>query len=375
MIALWLAFTVAYFVFFYVFQDAQEIADASLSGYLEVVLLGVPMVVLLGAIMWLHESDVPDEIRSRIVGWTVGVAILFVVAMYTALFVIETTFDPGEQWLILLLSLGFGASAGSVMGIMAIRSEQRTRERNRSIRWARRKERQRSQLEHLNQYLRHEVLNEANKISGYATLLGQRLDSTDQNAEYLRVIRESGDEIAEFIESIRTILDAANHDPELVSIDLMNLLEREVERIDQTYSEVTVAVAGPGSVNVVAGELVDRVFRNLIENAIEHTDGEVSMMISVEETDEWVTVKLRDDGSGIPQEKRKRLFEPPNSGDHGYGLFLMRNLVEVYGGRLELGETGTEGTEFVVHLLADVSPDTSPSMTEVEDARLLEPEP
>jgi len=55
--------------------------------------------------------------------------------------------------------------------------------------------------------------------------------------------------------------------------------------------------------------------------------------------DEWATVRIRDDGDGIPSATRETLFEPPESGDHGYGPFLTNHLVQVYGGRLALGET------------------------------------
>jgi signal transduction histidine kinase len=350
MALLWGGFTVAYLAFFYLFQDASEIAEAGLDGYLEVILLAIPSVVLLAGVVWLGETGVDRELRARVVGWTVGIALLFTVAMYTALFVIETRFDPGEQWLILLLSSGFGGSAGTAMGILAVRSKQRERERDRSLVVASRVERERRKLEHLNQYLRHEVLNEANKITGYAQLVSDRTDD-DVTADYAGIVRRSSDEIAVFIESIRTILDSDEHSPELVPVDVMETLHREATEIERTYPETTVAVEGPASARILAGDLLDRVFRNLIENAIEHNRRGVTVGVSVESGDEWTRVRLRDDGTGIDDGERTNLFDPPESGDHGYGLFLTRNLVEVYGGRIELGETGPDGTEIMVRLL------------------------
>lgn len=362
MTGLWVVYTCSYFGFFYVFQDAAEIADADLDGYLEVILLGVPVVVLLGAIVWLSESDAAERIRFRIVGWTTGMASVFLATMYTTLFVIEPRFDLGERWLVLLMSLGIGASAGSVTGISEIRSKMRERERDRTRELAMHKERQRSQLEHLNQYLRHEVLNEANKINGYATLVTQRVDD-DRSADHLETIRRSSSEIADFIGSIREILAATDHDPELEPTDIVPVLEREAELIDAEYRSVAVDVDAPESASVLCGGLVRRIFRNLIENAIEHNDGVVSIGIDVTCGERWVTVRVRDDGSGIPGERRDDLFRPPTGGDHGYGLFLMRNLAEVYGGRLDLERTGPEGTEFAVRLRAESTRDGQRSPT------------
>jgi signal transduction histidine kinase len=236
------------------------------------------------------------------------------------------------------------------MGILAVRSKQRERERDRSLVVASRVERERRKLEHLNQYLRHEVLNEANKITGYAQLVSDRTDD-DVTADYAGIVRRSSDEIAVFIESIRTILDSDEHSPELVPVDVMETLQREATEIERTYPETTVAVEGPASARILAGDLLDRVFRNLIENAIEHNRRGVTVGVSVESGDEWTRVRLRDDGTGIDDGERTNLFDPPESGDHGYGLFLTRNLVEVYGGRIELGETGPDGTEIMVRLL------------------------
>lgn len=344
------AFTLAYLVFFYVFQDAREIADSNLDGYLEVLLLAVPIVVLLAATLWLSESDTEADLRLPVVGWTVGGALLFAIAMNTALFVIEPAFDRGEQWLILLLSTGFGASAGSVTGVMGLVSKQRERERNRKNELARRRKREREQLEYLNQYLRHEVLNEVTKINGYAGLLEDRFDVGGEDAGYLDIIRHSSDDIAVFIESIREILDATDHDPQLEPVDVVATVETELGWLRRSNRDATLERRGDEEAHALAGGLLDRVVVNLIENAIEHNSGHVSVSIEVAAGDQWTTLAVRDDGDGIPAAKRARLFEPPKSGDHGYGLFLTHNIVELYGGQLTVAETGPEGTTFLVQL-------------------------
>lgn len=354
-----LGFTISYLGFFYAFRDASEIADASVDGYLEVVLLGIPPIVLFSSVMWLRESAISRDLHSRVPKWAVGMGVLFAVVVSTVLFVIESAFDSGERWLILLMSLGFGATSGTIMGILEIRAMQYERDRNQSRRKARRRERERKQLEYLNHYLRHEVLNEANKITGYATYLQEQADADGTNGDYLSIIRRSGEEIAEFIQSIRTILETADHQPELEPVDVVSVLETEVERVRRRHSSVTVSVRAPDSAHVLGGDLLNRIFSNLLENAIDHNDQEVTITVAVESGDDRVTVRLRDDGSGIPDERRDGLFDPPESGDHGYGLFLANNLVEVYGGQLELDRTGADGTAFVAQFRASSMPTRS----------------
>jgi signal transduction histidine kinase len=360
MTLLWVGFSLAYLGFFYVFRDAREIADASLDGYLEVILLGVPTIVVLAGTVWLRESGVDDDLQPRLIGWTLGMAALFVAAIHATMFVVEPNLDVGEEWLILFMSTGFGASAGTVTGAMDLTSKQRARLRDRSLRVARHKERQRSQLEQLNQYLRHEVLNEATKIVGYADLLEDRVGG-EECAGHLQTIRHSGEEIAVFVDSIRTILDATDHAPELTPVDLRALVESEATAVRRANPTVGIRVSGSESARVLGGDLLNRVFRNLMENAIEHNGADVTVDVDVVEDGEWVRTHVRDDGTGIPPDRREGLFDPPESGNHGFGLYLTRNLVEVYGGRLTLAETGPAGTEFVVRLPAAETEPPSPS--------------
>jgi signal transduction histidine kinase len=344
------AFTIVYIVFFYVFQDASEIADSNLDGYLEVLLLALPIVVLLAVTMWLWDSDTETDLRPPIVGWTVGSALIFAIAIHTALFVIEPRFDRGEQWLILLLSTGFGASAGSVTGVMGIISKQRERDRNRNQKLAQRRKREREQLEYLNQYLRHEVLNEVTKISGYANLLDTRSDLDDDDTGYLNIIQHSSEDIAVFIESIREILDTTDHDPRLEPVDVTAVVDTELTWLRRSGHQATFDLIGDEEAYVLAGDLLDRVIVNLVENALEHNPGRVSVSVRIDTTDQWTTIRIRDDGTGISDRKRATLFKPPKSGDHGYGLFLIQNIVELYGGQLVLEETDSSGTTFLVQL-------------------------
>lgn len=158
-----------------------------------------------------------------------------------------------------------------------------------------------------------------------------------------------------FIRSIREILDASDHDPDLAAIDVMELLHEVEERTLRLHPTATIRVSGPGSAYILAGDLIDRAFQNLVDHAVQHNNGPVTIEIAVEGTDDIVIVKIADDGSGLENLQYDGIFEPPESGDHGYGRFLANNLAEVYGGRLRLERTGPDGTVFVLQF-SEVSP-------------------
>ncbi len=83
--------------------------------------------------------------------------------------------------------------------------------------------------------------------------------------------------------------------------------------------------------------------------------------MTVDEQPETVTVTVADDGPGIPDKERERLFERKST-NHGLGLYLSRILANRYGGTVDLADTGPDGSVFVVALpRASVADDTTAS--------------
>jgi len=115
----------------------------------------------------------------------------------------------------------------------------------------------------------------------------------------------------------------------------------------------------PGTCRVEAdGVDIARILHNLASNAMhaiqERGNGDGKVSISARIHEDWIEVRVRDDGPGLPQEVRERLFEPWSTtrsqyGGSGLGLHLSRLLAEANGGRLELADT-RKGCCFVLHL-------------------------
>jgi signal transduction histidine kinase len=256
--------------------------------------------------------------------------------------------DFEDQLLQLILSGGFGLSAGLVMGVLEIQAIQQELARTRSDIAARQREEERQRLELLNQYLRHEILNKVQIIETNADLLRRRVDDSFAERERLDTIVRRTSDLGRFVQSIRSILQASDHEPSLEPVDVLAVVDREATKLGRSFDDVTVDVRAPEKVMAMADDLLSTVVSNLLENAAEH--GADRITVTVEQGEETVTLRVTDDGPGVPVERRDSLFDPPESGDHGYGLFLTKNLVELYGGRLELTDGGPPGTTFEVTL-------------------------
>jgi signal transduction histidine kinase len=129
-----------------------------------------------------------------------------------------------------------------------------------------------------------------------------------------------------------------------VARDIAPLALAKDHNLSAATADATVRVAG----NATLARLV---FRNLIENAIQHTPPGTS--ISVSARDER-TVVIEDDGPGIPEAHRAMIFErfrrgPTAAGSGaGLGLAIARGVMERGGGRLLLDSSAARGARFLV---------------------------
>jgi PAS domain S-box-containing protein len=149
-------------------------------------------------------------------------------------------------------------------------------------------------------------------------------------------------------------------------IDVATAVARGVEiarpLIASKGHELTVSV--PVGALFVDGDVVRlaQVIGNLLHNAAKYTDpgGHIEVAGAIDGAD--VTIRVRDDGQGIPADRLPAMFElfvqgeqPPDrsQGGLGVGLALVRSLVQLHGGRIDARSGGPGcGSEFVIRLPA-----------------------
>ena len=103
----------------------------------------------------------------------------------------------------------------------------------------------------------------------------------------------------------------------------------------------------------------DKIIYNLLSNAAKYTEqGEVSLDVHTSRNYDYIYIKVRDTGSGIPKDKMKHLFERFYDGEYrrhktfgtGLGLALTRDLVYLHNGTIECESEEGQGTTFTLSL-------------------------
>ena len=148
--------------------------------------------------------------------------------------------------------------------------------------------------------------------------------------------------------------------PALTRVNLSRIVEDVIdsERLAAGDYPLSFAEDIPATMTLRAdGEQLYRVIFNLVRNARQAimatgAPGEIGLHADEDELVWRLTV--RDTGPGMPQKAREHLFQPfqggVRKGGAGLGLVIAADLIRGHGGRLELRDTGAQGTTFVIQL-------------------------
>ena len=193
---------------------------------------------------------------------------------------------------------------------------------------------------------RVEILNALTAIRGFGTAR----DGDDKEAA--AVIADRIDDIEAAVQEVSYLTKhAGDGDAVGVPVDLEPCLAESLATIEDRHPSVSVRRDGETDLQVYANERFQQVFTQLLENAVVHGDTE-EPELRVEATRDRVRVTVGDDGPGLPESQRRLLetgdieeFDDPQM---GYGLNVVRLLVESYGGTLETSREDGETAVTVV---------------------------
>jgi len=216
--------------------------------------------------------------------------------------------------------------------------------------------RREQELEMLNRIVRHDMRNDLSVLLGWAEMLGEHVD--DEGQDYLEKVLDSGEHVVELTKIARDYAETvvANEALTVEPTSLSGALETELSLREESFPDAEFVVCDSlPEVDVTANNLLPSVFRNLLNNAVQHNDKDVPVVeISCESRDEDVEVRIADNGPGIPDEHKEVIFGKGEKGldspGAGIGLYLVHTLVTQYGGDVWVEDNDPTGSVFVVQL-------------------------
>ncbi len=253
---------------------------------------------------------------------------------------------------------------GEVIGMMAVQSyleDVRYSDREKWIveyvseqiamvikeRWAEERE------EFLHSLLRHDVGNKVNACQGFLQLLNEKDLPRDQE-ELLQKAYRNLSAASKIIEKVRTLNMVGEE--EIRDMDLTPIMRELYKEHSPVASEdgmtIELEVSNTCS-KVQGGPLLKELFSNLISNSIEHSGGDRTRVTNAEHEDH-VVYSVEDNGGGIPDDIKDTLFKRRvkggKSAGSGFGLFLVQEIIERYGGKVKIGKSKLGGVRCDVYL-------------------------
>ena len=203
----------------------------------------------------------------------------------------------------------------------------------------------------------HEVRNPLNAAKLQLELLERRLRRGGIDSKILEPCELAQKEIARLTDLLNDFLSFARP-PDLhaesheVTTIVRQVVELERATARQRGAHLDLVVAPPQLQSFVDAAKLHQLLLNLVRNALEAVapGGHVTVELLAEETE--LRFVIQDDGPGIPQDVRNRIYEPffsTKEGGTGLGMSIVHSLVAQQGGWIEL-DTSPRGTRFTVHI-------------------------
>jgi len=220
----------------------------------------------------------------------------------------------------------------------------------------------RAELGEITAMFAHEIRNPINNISTGIQLLASRMTEGDPNQEVINKIQGDCNRLDHLMESVLAFSRPMEHrfEPVDIGILLIRLMDRYRPRMTRLNIVPFIQVEEKCPKGMGDARALERVFINLINNAIDAMNkdgGTLAIRVSVSNAvtnHPQIEVAVSDNGPGIPDEIREKLFEPfvtSKQKGTGLGLAITKRIVTAHQGSITVN-TFPGGTVFHVYLPA-----------------------
>jgi two-component system sensor histidine kinase/response regulator len=219
------------------------------------------------------------------------------------------------------------------------------------------------QKERLSAFVVHDLKNPVNTIDLHAQLLLRATELPPKARQSVQHIREEARSLLRLILNLLDISksDQARLTPRLGGVDPKALAAEIAEAFALRLETAQLRLECQIDVAVVQADpdLLRRVLENLLDNAIRHAPRGSRVFLRVQAEADATLIRISDEGRGIPEADRERIFEPFVQGgvgnalaartSRGLGLAFCRIAVEAHGGCIGV-EDGNPGAVFSLRL-------------------------
>ncbi len=186
--------------------------------------------------------------------------------------------------------------------------------------------------------------------------LGSGSLTAEEREQLSAAVVDEGERLSALIDKLFDLsrLQAGRMEPRRESVSIEEVLLAAEDALPAAAGHVQLSVDPSTPALTADAAQLERVFANLIENALNYSAGE-PVKVSVRQLGSRVVVRVSDRGPGIPESEHQRVFEPFYRGTgatrapgSGLGLAIAKGFVEANGGTIAVESLPGQGTSLVV---------------------------
>lgn len=202
----------------------------------------------------------------------------------------------------------------------------------------------------------HDLRTPLTSIIAGGAALGSPTTTSEEREELSAAVVSEGGRLSRLVENLLDMsrLEAGKAQPRSEPIDIAEVLDAARAAIGRP-EVVRLAVDRELPLVDADAAQLERAFANLLENAVRHGGGRPVLVKSMP-LDDKITVRVVDQGPGIPESERRRIFEPfqhgegGSGGGAGLGLAIAKGFIEANGGEITVDSVVGQGSSFVVSM-------------------------
>ncbi|NMB77781.1 MAG: response regulator [Methanomicrobiales archaeon] len=187
----------------------------------------------------------------------------------------------------------------------------------------------------MNQITRHDILNTITGLLGCVDM-ARATSSAAEKDTFLLEIKDLTKVIQGHISFTREYQEVGVHLPQWQNINAL------IDKVEQRFLKSGITLLYEfEETEVYADPLLEKVFYNLVENAVRHGETLTNIAITVHPRDKDLIIQVQDDGIGIEESQKREIFKRGVGKNTGLGLFLTAEILDITG--ISIDETGVYG--------------------------------
>jgi len=207
----------------------------------------------------------------------------------------------------------------------------------------------------------HQIKTPISSIQGFAELLEEDNLSKEERKEYTSIIKEESNRLLNLTTNMLKLSKLQNQSriTNKEQIDIAEQIRKNISLLEPKWKEKEIVfnISLEEKYFYGDGELTFQAWGNLIENAIKFSKPHGKIDISLKEKENWIEIKIKDNGIGMSEDEKKRIFtrfyqidKSHSEQGSGLGLAIVKRIIELSKGTIDVESQKDIGTTITVNL-------------------------